>query len=101
MATMTDKDVEVQLSKPIIEADAKAATEKEHELDIRTAVKLYPKAVAWSIFFSLGVIMCGFDPQVIGNLFPVPKFQEDFGYLYKGEYIISAAWQSGLRYVCR
>ena len=45
----------------------------------------------------MGVIMTSFDPQIIGNLYGVPKFQEDFVYESEGEMIISAAWQSGLR----
>ncbi|OJD14228.1 hypothetical protein AJ78_05414 [Emergomyces pasteurianus Ep9510] len=77
-------------------SEAQVATITEHELDIRTALKLYPKAAAWSLFFSVGVIMTGYDPQIIGNLYGVPRFQRDFGYFFNGKWIISAAWQSGL-----
>lgn len=31
-----------------------------------------------------------------GNLYATPAFQRDFGYLYEGEYIVSAPWQTGL-----
>ncbi|EEH07735.1 maltose permease [Histoplasma capsulatum G186AR] len=79
-----------------IGAEAQEATTLERELDIRIALKLYPKAAAWSFFFSLGVIMTGYGPQIIGNLYGVPRFQQDFGYLFNGKWIISAAWQSGL-----
>ncbi|KAK2782727.1 hypothetical protein FQN52_000757 [Onygenales sp. PD_12] len=79
-----------------IRSEALAATAKEHSLDVRTALKLYPKAAAWSFFFSLGVIMTGFDPQIIANLYGVPKFQRDFGYPFEDGWLISAAWQSGL-----
>lgn len=93
-----EKDVEVRrVDEATMAADAKAAIAAEVNMSVRAAIKLYPKAAAWSMFFSLGVIMLGFDPQVIGNLYGVPKFQRDFGYLYEGEWIISAAWQSGLR----
>ena len=40
-----------------------------------TAVKLYPTAIGWSLFFSLGVIMLAFDPQLLGNLYATPAFQ--------------------------
>jgi MFS transporter, SP family, general alpha glucoside:H+ symporter len=40
-------------------AEAKAATNKEHELTVRDALKLYPKAIAFSIVFSSAVIMEG------------------------------------------
>jgi hypothetical protein len=65
------------------------------------AVKLYPKAIGWSMYFSMGVIMLcmvppltytvqlfhrvtnippAFDPQLLGNLYAMPAFQRDFGY---------------------
>lgn len=50
----------------------------------------------WSMFFSLGIIMTAFDPQLLGSLYATPAFQKDFGYLFEGEYIISAPWQTGL-----
>lgn len=40
--------------------------------------------------------MTAFDPQLLTSLFAVPAFQRDFGYLYEGQYIISAPWQTGL-----
>ncbi|KAF2721197.1 sugar transporter [Polychaeton citri CBS 116435] len=77
--------------------DARHATEREHDMTFIEALKLYPTAVAWSVFFSIGIIMVAFDPQVLGNLYATPAFQRDFGYEYQpGKYIISAAWQSGL-----
>ncbi|KAK3064763.1 hypothetical protein LTS18_004211 [Coniosporium uncinatum] len=72
------------------------AVEAEKSLGFVAAVRLYPKAIGWSVFFSLGVVMLAFDPQLLGNLYATPAFQRDFGYEYEGEYIISAAWQSGL-----
>ena len=76
--------------------EAKTATDKEHAMSFREVMALYPKAAGWSIFFSLGVIMTAFDPQLLGNLYATPAFQKDFGYLYDGSYIISAPWQTGL-----
>jgi hypothetical protein len=76
--------------------DARLATAQEHSLTFREAVRLYPKAIGWSLFFSLGIIMTAFDPQLLGQLFATPKFQRDFGYKFQGEYIISAPWQTGL-----
>ena len=39
---------------------------------------------------------CAFDPQLLGQLYATSAFQRDFGYNYKGSYIVSAAWQTGL-----
>jgi hypothetical protein len=76
--------------------EARLATAQEHSLTFREAVRLYPKAIGWSLFFSLGIIMTAFDPQLLGQLFATPKFQRDFGYKFNGEWIISAPWQTGL-----
>ena len=46
----TEKDV----SEDVAEAIA-----IEHTLTFWEAVKLYPKAIGWSMYFSLGVIMLG------------------------------------------
>ncbi|KAI6083926.1 putative maltose permease [Hypoxylon rubiginosum] len=72
------------------------AIEHERELSFWQAAKLYPKAVGWSAFVSIGVIMLAFDPQIIGNMFAMPQFQKDFGFELDGEYVIPASWQTGL-----
>lgn len=61
------------------------AIQQEHELSFTEAAKLYPTAVGWSVFMSLGVIMLAFDPQLLGNLYATPQFQRDFGYEFEGE----------------
>lgn len=76
--------------------EARIAAEHEHTLALLDAVKLYPGAIWWSFFVSMGVIMTAFDPQLLGNLYATPAFQRDFGYPYRGRYIISAPWQTGL-----
>ncbi|KAK0717292.1 putative maltose permease [Lasiosphaeria miniovina] len=79
-----------------IEVAMDEAVRFEHNLTFFQACKLYPAAIGWSVFVSLGVIMLAFDPQLLGNLYAMPQFQQDFGYLYDGNYIISAPWQTGL-----
>jgi len=37
--------------------EVREATDNEHNLSFRDAVRLYPKAIGWSMFFSLGIIM--------------------------------------------
>jgi MFS transporter, SP family, general alpha glucoside:H+ symporter len=76
--------------------EARYATDAEHKMSVWESLKTYPTAAAWSIFFSLGTIMTAFDPQLLGNLYATPAFQRDFGYMYKGSYIISAPWQTAL-----
>ena len=47
--------------------EARQAAEIEHNLSFLDALKLYPTAVGWSVFFSLGIIMTAFDPQLLGE----------------------------------
>lgn len=39
----------------IASEEARQGTEREHRLSLLEAVRLYPTAVGWSIYFSLGV----------------------------------------------
>lgn len=66
------------------------AIQFEHSLTFWEACKLYPSAIGWSAFVSIGVIMLAFDPQLLGNLYAMPRFKLDFGYLYEGEVIFPA-----------
>ncbi|WYZ39048.1 hypothetical protein EsH8_III_000962 [Colletotrichum jinshuiense] len=100
-SAMAPKDVETIAVAPdrkpgAADAALAEAIRAEHNLTFSQAVKLYPAAIGWSAFVSIGVIMLAFDPQLLGNLYATPQFQRDFGYEYQGSYIISAAWQTGL-----
>lgn len=57
----------------------------EHSMTFRESLKLYPKAIFWSAYVSIGVIMLAFDPQLIGNLYGTPQFKKDFGHLFDGK----------------
>jgi len=63
---------------------AEEGTQLEHNLTFLQACQLYPAAIGWSAFVSLGVIMLAFDLQLLGNLYATPQFQKDFGYLFDG-----------------
>lgn len=60
-------------------------TDTEQQLGFLEAVRLYPRAIAWSAFFSLGVISTAFDQQLVGSLYAAPQFRRDFGYQHGGE----------------
>ena len=78
-------------------SNAEDATRKEHELTFSSALKVYPKAVGWSIFMSTALVMDGYDFKLIGSLFAQPAFSKAFGKRQSnGTYQIPAAWQSGL-----
>lgn len=74
---------------------ARQATLQQHDLTLSQAFKYYRPAIGWSLLFSLGVIMAGFDPQLVGTLIAIPTFQQNFGErLADGTYEVAAQWQS-------
>lgn len=82
-----------------LEQDAKAATNDEKTMSVQQALRLYPKAAAWSILFSSAVAMEGYDIVLIASFFAFPPFNQKFGHPVpgkEGKYGVSASWQSGL-----
>ncbi|KAJ9646704.1 hypothetical protein H2204_000396 [Knufia peltigerae] len=76
--------------------DAKQATQREHSLKLLDALRLYPRAVAWSVFVSAACVMEGYDTAFVPSLFALKAFQRDFGVPYKDGKQITAPWQTGL-----
>lgn len=80
--------------------NAKNATDKEHNMTLWQGVKLYPKAVFWSVLISTCIAMEGYDVCLIGNFYGFPQFNKKYGDMVPGsnpvDYQISAPWQSGL-----
>lgn len=73
---------------PVVGHVMDANAPREVHLTFRQALKLHAKAIAWSAYVSIGVIMLAFDPQLLGNLYAIPQFASDFGVLVDGEYVI-------------
>ncbi|KAM5456808.1 hypothetical protein MaudCBS49596_001049 [Microsporum audouinii] len=77
--------------------NAKAATDKEHKMTLLQGIRLYPKAVAWSILISTSIVMEGYDISLISNFYAFKQFNEKFGVqLEDGSYQVPAPWQAGL-----
>jgi SP family general alpha glucoside:H+ symporter-like MFS transporter len=65
------------------------------------AIRLYYKAIGWSILLSLTIVMEGFDITLITSFFAFPSFKQRYGSLSTtttGErgYEISSRWQAAL-----
>ncbi|KAJ5761282.1 hypothetical protein N7520_008438 [Penicillium odoratum] len=65
-------------------------------LPLRDVVKLYKKAILWSLAISLAPIMEGYDVVLLGSFFGLGTFAERYGDTENGIKAISAAWQSGI-----
>ncbi|KAL1977834.1 hypothetical protein VTN31DRAFT_693 [Thermomyces dupontii] len=68
----------------------------EHETGFWAAVRQWPTAVFWAVFFCIAVVMAGFDAQLVTSFYALPAFQERFGHPYKDGHIIPAEWQTAL-----
>ncbi|CAD0043994.1 unnamed protein product [Aureobasidium pullulans] len=78
-------------------ANAKLATEKEHNMTLLQGIRLYPKAVFWSVLISTCIAMEGYDVCLLGAFYAHPKFNEKYGVLLAdGTYQVPARWQAGL-----
>lgn len=77
--------------------DAKRATESEHNMTLWQGLKLYPKAIGWSVLISTCIAMEGYDVCLISNFYSFPQFNKKYGeMLADGTYEIPAPWQAGL-----
>jgi SP family general alpha glucoside:H+ symporter-like MFS transporter len=76
---------------------AKLATEKEQKMTLMQGIRLYPKAIAWSMLISTCIVMEGYDICLINNFYAFPQFNRKYGeQLSNGEWEVTAPWQAGL-----
>lgn len=91
------RDMNAETIAKELDRSAQAVTDFEHSLTLRQAVRLYPKAIGWSLGLSSAIIMEGYDTLLIISFFGLPAFQTKYGQLQPdGTVAITAAWQSGL-----
>jgi hypothetical protein len=84
-------------SMSVVIANAKSATDKEHRMTLWEGIRLYPKAVAWSILISTCICMEGYDVCLLSNFYGFPQFNKKYGErLPDGTYQVPARWQAGL-----
>ncbi|KKK22338.1 hypothetical protein P175DRAFT_0440885 [Aspergillus ochraceoroseus IBT 24754] len=77
--------------------NAKSAAHKEQKMTLWQGVKLYPKAVAWSILISTCIAMEGYDISLVTNFYAFPQFNRKYGELGSdNNYQVPARWQAGL-----
>ena len=72
---------------------AKNASDKEQRMTLWQGIKLYPKAVAWSMLISTCIAMEGFDVCLLSNFYSFPQFNRKYGVqLADGTYQVPASW---------
>ncbi|OTB02768.1 hypothetical protein M426DRAFT_74399 [Hypoxylon sp. CI-4A] len=81
--------------------NAKRAAEKEHNMTLMQGLRLYPKAIIWSIIISTCIVMEGYDISLVNNFYAFPQFNEKYGVAITAadgsvSYQVPASWQAGL-----
>lgn len=73
------------------------ATEGEHSLRLRDGIRKYPQAIYWSCWFSMALVMQGFDHAFIYGFIAFPPFERRYGRPDgQGGYEIPAADQAAI-----
>jgi MFS transporter, SP family, general alpha glucoside:H+ symporter len=61
------EDIDGHNDKSNIIAFAKSASDKEHKMTLVQGIRLYPKAIAWSMLISTCIAMEGYDISLVNN----------------------------------
>lgn len=62
-----DGDEEYSKSRRVVIESARAAAAKEQSMTLLQGIKLYPKAIAWSMIISTCIVMEGYDVSLVNN----------------------------------
>jgi MFS transporter, SP family, general alpha glucoside:H+ symporter len=84
---------------PQMNQEARNATTNEQNMTVRQALRLYPKAVLFSIIFSTAVVMEGYDLSLMGSFYAFTPFKNFYGDEVdpeEGGMLVSAKWQTGI-----
>ena len=65
--TLPDDHLEHSKSTAEVIHNAKQASDNEHRMTLMQGIKLYPKAVGWSILISTCIVMEGYDVCLLSN----------------------------------
>ncbi|KAL5342693.1 general substrate transporter [Aspergillus crustosus] len=93
MADTNENEPERRQSLPL----GKHGARQEQTMTLWEGLRLYPKAVAWSVLLSSTLIMEGYDLALLGSLYATPAFNEKYGVQKPdGKWNVPASWQSAL-----
>jgi hypothetical protein len=70
------------------------AEQEAHEETPWQALKSHPWSSVW-VVYGIGIIIaCSFDNNAGGNVISIPRFRQDYGSPFDGNYVLPAQWQS-------
>lgn len=97
---MADKETQQSTAAHLMapNQEAQHAADEEKSMGLFQAIKLYPKAVGWSVVLSSALIMEGYDLALLGSLYGSPMFNQKYGVFNEktGKWAVQPSWQSAL-----
>lgn len=77
--------------------DAKRASDSEQSMSLMQGIRLYPKAIAWSVLISTCIAMEGYDVALVNNFYAFDTFNRKYGVeISPGEFEVSGLCENGL-----
>ncbi|KAJ6177935.1 hypothetical protein N7519_008396 [Penicillium mononematosum] len=97
MVLMDDASARMDDKVSPVLAEGRQGARKEQSMTLWQALRLYPKAVGWSVLLSSTLIMEGYDLALLSSMYASPVFNQKFGVqTASGKWAVPASWQSGL-----
>lgn len=92
-----EKKAEAESEAKYVAENVYEQTEKEHNMTLIEGLRLYNRAVIWSVIVSLTIVMDGYNITLLNSLFGFESFKVQYGELLdNGKYDLSASWQTAL-----
>jgi len=73
---------------------AHLSAQNDHDQTVSEALLASPWTIVWLCYGIWIIVCCSFDGNAGSIVVGIPKFREDFGYRYQGNWILPADWQS-------
>lgn len=67
---------------------------EDHQETALQAIRNQPRVFFWCVYAIFVLVLTSFDNQAGSIALGIPEFRKDFGFSYKGDYVLPAQWQS-------
>jgi hypothetical protein len=76
------------------EIAAHLSAQEEQSQTVSEALRSSPWAIVWLCYGVWIILCCSFDSNAGSLVLGIPRFRQDFGYAFQGDYVLPADWQS-------
>lgn len=77
-----------------VEQIGHAAQAQESQEGVFESIRKHPWSFIWCVYAIYTLMLSSFDNQAAGTVLGIPRFRQDFGSSYNGDYVLPAKWQS-------